>query len=389
MKMEKVVIVDAIRTPMGRSKGGAFRHVRAEDLSAHLMRSLLSRNPSLDAAALDDIYWGCVQQTLEQGFNIARNAALLAEIPHRVPATTVNRLCGSSMQALHDAARAIMVGDARSCLIGGVEHMGHVPMNHGVDFHPGLSRSVAKAAGMMGLTAEMLAKIHGISREMQDQFAARSHQRAWAATEAGHFAGEIVAISGHDADGVLKRYDTDEVIRPDTTVESLAALRPAFDPVNGTVTAGSSSALSDGAAAMLVMSESLALELGLKPRARIRAMAVVGCDPSIMGYGPVPASQLALKRAGLNTSDIGVFELNEAFAAQTLPCIKDLGLMDKLDEKVNLNGGAIALGHPLGCSGARISTTLLNLMERRDTQFGLATMCIGLGQGIATVFERI
>lgn len=387
--MEKVVIVDAIRTPMGRSKGGAFRHVRAEDLSAHLMRSLLSRNPSLDAAALDDIYWGCVQQTLEQGFNIARNAALLAEIPHRVPATTVNRLCGSSMQALHDAARAIMVGDARSCLIGGVEHMGHVPMNHGVDFHPGLSRSVAKAAGMMGLTAEMLAKIHGISREMQDQFAARSHQRAWAATEAGHFAGEIVAISGHDADGVLKRYDTDEVIRPDTTVESLAALRPAFDPVNGTVTAGSSSALSDGAAAMLVMSESLALELGLKPRARIRAMAVVGCDPSIMGYGPVPASQLALKRAGLNTSDIGVFELNEAFAAQTLPCIKDLGLMDKLDEKVNLNGGAIALGHPLGCSGARISTTLLNLMERRDTQFGLATMCIGLGQGIATVFERI
>ncbi|MBD8165482.1 acetyl-CoA C-acyltransferase FadA [Erwinia persicina] len=387
--MEKVVIVDAIRTPMGRSKGGAFRHVRAEDLSAHLMRSLLSRNPALNAAALDDIYWGCVQQTLEQGFNIARNAALLAEIPHSVPATTVNRLCGSSMQALHDAARAIMVGDARSCLIGGVEHMGHVPMNHGVDFHPGLSRSVAKAAGMMGLTAEMLAKIHGISREMQDQFAARSHQRAWAATEAGHFAREIVPVSGHDADGVLKRYDTDEVIRPDTTVESLAALRPAFDPVRGTVTAGTSSALSDGAAAMLVMSESLAQELGLKARARIRAMAVVGCDPSIMGYGPVPASQLALKRAGLTISDIGVFELNEAFAAQTLPCIKDLGLMEKLDEKVNLNGGAISLGHPLGCSGARISTTLLNLMERKDAQFGLATMCIGLGQGIATVFERV
>ncbi|WP_421508091.1 acetyl-CoA C-acyltransferase FadA [Erwinia rhapontici] len=387
--MEKVVIVDAIRTPMGRSKGGAFRHVRAEDLSAHLMRSLLSRNSALDAALLDDIYWGCVQQTLEQGFNIARNAALLAEIPHSVPATTVNRLCGSSMQALHDAARAIMVGDARACLIGGVEHMGHVPMNHGVDFHPGLSRNVAKAAGMMGLTAEMLAKIHGISREMQDQFAARSHQRAWAATEAGHFASEIVSVSGHDVDGVLKRYDTDEVIRPDTTVENLAALRPAFDPVNGTVTAGSSSALSDGAAAMLVMSESLAREYGLTPRARIRAMAVVGCDPSIMGYGPVPASQLALKRAGLNVSDIGVFELNEAFAAQTLPCIKDLGLMDQLDEKVNLNGGAIALGHPLGCSGARICTTLLNLMERRDAQFGLATMCIGLGQGIATVFERV
>ncbi|WP_312203784.1 acetyl-CoA C-acyltransferase, partial [Mixta calida] len=184
-------------------------------------------------------------------------------------------------------------------------------------------------------------------------------------------------------------YDFDEVIRSDTNAAGLATLKPAFDPVNGTVTAGSSSALSDGAAAMLVMSESRARELGLKPRARIRAMAVVGCDPSIMGYGPVPASQLALKRAGLSVSDIDLFELNEAFAAQTLPCIKDLGLMEQIDEKVNLNGGAIALGHPLGCSGARISTTLLNLMERRDAQFGLATMCIGLGQGIATVFERV
>ncbi|MFS2223245.1 acetyl-CoA C-acyltransferase FadA [Pantoea sp. B65] len=387
--MEKVVIVDAIRTPMGRSKGGAFRHVRAEDLSAHLMRSLLSRNPALAAASLDDIYWGCVQQTLEQGFNIARNAALLAEIPHSVPATTVNRLCGSSMQALHDAARAIMVGDAQVCMIGGVEHMGHVPMSHGVDFHPGMSRTVAKAAAMMGLTAEMLARIHHISREMQDQFAARSHQRAWAATQAGHFKREIVATYGHDADGVLKRYDFDEVIRPETSVAGLAALKPAFDPANGSVTAGSSSALSDGAAAMLIMSESRAAELGLTARARIRSMAVVGCDPSIMGYGPVPASQLALKRAGLSLTDIDLFELNEAFAAQTLPCIKDLNLLDKIDDKVNLNGGAIALGHPLGCSGARISTTLLNLMEGRDAQFGLATMCIGLGQGIATVFERL
>ncbi|EOT1172644.1 acetyl-CoA C-acyltransferase FadA [Cronobacter dublinensis] len=387
--MEKVVIVDAIRTPMGRSKGGAFRQVRAEDLSAHLMRSLLSRNPALDANDIDDIYWGCVQQTLEQGFNIARNAALLAEIPHCVPAVTVNRLCGSSMQALHDAARMIMTGDASVCLVGGVEHMGHVPMNHGVDFHPGLSRNVAKAAGMMGLTAEMLSRMHGISREMQDAFAARSHQRAWAATQAGHFKNEIMPTSGHDADGVLKRYDFDEVIRPETTAEGLSQLKPAFDPANGTVTAGTSSALSDGAAAMLVMSESRARELGLTPRARIRSMAVVGCDPSIMGYGPVPASKLALKKAGLTASDIDVFEMNEAFAAQILPCIKDLGLMEQIDDKINLNGGAIALGHPLGCSGARISTTLINLMERRDAQLGLATMCIGLGQGIATVFERV
>ncbi|HIB5581180.1 TPA: acetyl-CoA C-acyltransferase FadA [Klebsiella pneumoniae] len=387
--MEQVVIVDAIRTPMGRSKGGAFRHVRAEDLSAHLMRSLLSRNPSLEASAIDDIYWGCVQQTLEQGFNIARNAALLAEIPHSVPANTVNRLCGSSMQALHDAARMIMTGDASVCLIGGVEHMGHVPMSHGVDFHPGLSRNVAKAAGMMGLTAEMLARLHGISREMQDQFAARSHARAWAATQSGAFKAEIIPTGGHDVDGVLKSFNYDEVIRPETTVETLSTLKPAFDPVTGTVTAGTSSALSDGAAAMLLMSESRARELGLKPRARVRSMAVVGCDPSIMGYGPVPASKLALKKAGLSTSDIDVFEMNEAFAAQILPCIKDLGLMEQIDEKINLNGGAIALGHPLGCSGARISTTLINQMERKDAQFGLATMCIGLGQGIATVFERV
>ncbi|GBO48836.1 3-ketoacyl-CoA thiolase [Pectobacterium versatile] len=387
--MEKVVIVDAVRTPMGRSKGGAFRQVRAEDLSAHLMRSLLSRNAALDAREIDDIYWGCVQQTLEQGFNVARNAALLAEIPMNVPATTVNRLCGSSMQALHDAARAIMVGDANVCLIGGVEHMGHVPMNHGVDFHPGLSRTIAKAAGMMGLTAEMLGRMHNISREMQDQFAARSHQRAHSATQSGAFRREIIPTAGHDADGALQRFDYDEVISPDTTVDSLAALKPAFDPVNGTVTAASSSALSDGAAAMLIMSESRAASLGLSVRARIRAMAVVGCDPSIMGYGPVPATKLALKRAGLSLTDIGIFELNEAFAAQTLPCIKDLGLLEQLDEKVNLNGGAIALGHPLGCSGARISTTLINLMESRDAQFGVATMCIGLGQGIATVFERV
>ncbi|MDU5713667.1 MAG: acetyl-CoA C-acyltransferase FadA [Citrobacter freundii] len=364
--MEQVVIVDAIRTPMGRSKGGAFRNVRAEDLSAHLMRSLLARNPALDPTALDDIYWGCVQQTLEQGFNIARNAALLAEIPHSVPAVTVNRLCGSSMQALHDAARMIMTGDAQACLIGGVEHMGHVPMSHGVDFHPGMSRNVAKAAGMMGLTAEMLSRMHGISREMQDAFAARSHARAWAATQSGAFKNEIIPTGGHDADGVLKQFNYDEVIRPETTVEALSTLRP-----------------------MLVMSESRARELGLTPRARIRSMAVVGCDPSIMGYGPVPASKLALKKAGLSTSDIGLFEMNEAFAAQILPCIKDLGLMEQIDEKINLNGGAIALGHPLGCSGARISTTLLNLMERKDVQFGLATMCIGLGQGIATVFERV
>ena len=387
--MNNVVIVDCIRTPMGRSKGGAFRHVRAEDLSAHLMKGLLTRNPQLDANNIEDIYWGCVQQTLEQGFNIGRNAALLAGLPTTVGATTVNRLCGSSMQALHDATRAIIVGDAQSCLIGGVEHMGHIPMTHGVDFHPGLSKTVAKAAGMMGLTAEMLARKYDISRELQDQFGARSHQRAHAATIKGRFTREIFATEGHDNEGILTKHTTDEVIRPETTVATLSQLRPIFDPTHGTVTAGTSSALSDGAAAMLLMDERQARALGLPIRARIKAMAIAGCEPSLMGFGPVPATQKALHRAGLHLDDIDIIELNEAFAAQTLPCIKALGLMDHLDEKINLNGGAIALGHPLGCSGARISTTLINLMEQKQARFGLATMCIGLGQGIATIFERI
>ncbi|BDM62558.1 3-ketoacyl-CoA thiolase [Shewanella sp. NFH-SH190041] len=387
--MKQAVIVDCIRTPMGRSKGGVFRNVRAETLSAELMKALLTRNPKVDANDIEDVIWGCVQQTLEQGFNIARNASLLAGIPKQAGAVTVNRLCGSSMEALHQAARAIMTGMGDTFIIGGVEHMGHVPMNHGVDFHPALANKVAKASAMMGLTAEMLGRMHNISRAMQDEFAVRSHQRAHAASIEGRFANEIVAIEGHDADGALIKVDYDEVIRPETSIESLASLRPVFDPVNGTVTAGTSSALSDGASAMLVMEEEKAKALGLTIRARIKSMAVAGCDPAIMGYGPVPATQKALARAGLAITDMDVIELNEAFAAQSLPCVKDLGLMEVVDEKINLNGGAIALGHPLGCSGARISTTLINLMEYKDAKYGLATMCIGLGQGIATVFERV
>lgn len=386
--MNNAVIVDCIRTPMGRSKNGMYRNVRAEQLSAHIMASLIARNPALKAEEIDDVIWGCVQQTLEQGFNIARNAALLAGIPHSVPAVTINRLCGSSMQALHDAVRAIQTGMGDVYLIGGVEHMGHVPMTHGVDFHPGLSVSVAKAAGMMGLTAELLGKIHGISRAQQDEFGARSHRLAQQASVEGRFANEIVPTEGHDADGVLKLMDYDEVIRPETTVDGLSKLRPAFDPANGTVTAGTSSALSDGASGMLVMSEQKAKQLGLPIRAYIRGMGVAGCDPSIMGYGPVPATKKALKMAGLSITDIDYVELNEAFAAQALPVMKDLGLLDVADQKVNLNGGAIALGHPLGCSGSRIATTLINIMEAKGGKYGLATMCIGLGQGIATVFER-
>ncbi|ART80526.1 acetyl-CoA C-acyltransferase FadA [Oceanisphaera avium] len=387
--LNEVVIVDCIRTPMGRSKGGAFRHVRAEDLSAHLMQGLLARNPALAAADIEDIYWGCVQQTLEQGYNIARNSALLAGLPKEVTGVTVNRLCGSSMQALHDASRAIMVGDGDVFMIGGVEHMGHVPMDHGVDFNPKLALNVAKASGMMGLTAEMLGRMYKVDREQQDAFAVRSHHLAQQATLAGRFANEILPTQGHSADGSLVLFETDEVIRPDTNMESLAKLKPVFDPAHGTVTAGTSSALSDGAAAMLVMSAAKAKALGLTPRARVRAMAVAGCDPAIMGYGPVPAVHKALARAGLTLNDIDLFELNEAFAAQSIAVLKELNLLDKMDEKVNLNGGAIALGHPLGCSGARIATTLINLMESHDAHLGIATMCIGLGQGIATVFERV
>jgi acetyl-CoA acyltransferase len=383
-----VVIIDGVRTAMGRSKGGMYRNVRSEVLSAELIKALFRRNAAADMNEVEDVIWGCVNQTLEQGMNIARNAALLAGLPHTVPGQTVNRLCGSSMQALHTAAAQIMTGQGDVFVVGGVEHMGHVGMMHGIDINPSSSKQFAKASNMMGLTAEVLGRMHGITREMQDKFAVRSHQKAWEATQTGRFRNEIVGIEGHDANGFKVLCEVDEVIRPETTLEGLAALAPAFDPKGGTVTAGTSSAISDGAAAMLVMSYERAKALGLRPRAKVISMAVAGCDPAIMGYGPVPATKKALKRAGLKIEDVKVAELNEAFAAQSLPCVKDLGLMDRMDETVNLNGGAIALGHPLGCSGARITTALLNTMEQKGADIGVATMCIGLGQGIATILER-
>ncbi len=382
-----VVIVDGVRSAMGRCKNGMFRNVRADSLSAELVRALLIRNPGFDPNEVEDVIWGCVNQTLEQGMNIARNIGLLADLPKTVAGQTVNRLCGSSMQAIHTAAAQIATNQGDIFIIGGVEHMGHVGMMHGIDLNPEASKHYAKASNMMGLTAELLGRMNGISREMQDAFGAESHRRAWAATQEGRYKNEIIGVEGHNENGFRVLCEIDEVIRPETTAASLAALRPAFDP-RGTVTAGTSSALSDGASAMLLMSAAKAQSLGLKPRAVIRSMAVAGCDAAIMGYGPVPATHKALKRAGLSMSDIQTVELNEAFAAQGLSVMKALDLLDKQD-KVNLNGGAIALGHPLGCSGARITTTLLNVMEQQGTQFGLATMCIGLGQGIATIIERV
>ena len=382
-----VVIVDGVRSAMGKTKNGMFRYVRADSLSAELVRALVERN-DFDTNDVEDIIWGCVNQTLEQGLNIGRNIGLLAGIPKTAGGQTVNRLCGSSMQALHTAAAQIMTQQGDLFIIGGVEHMGHVGMMHGVDLNPAASKHYAKASNMMGLTAEMLGRMNGITREEQDAFGLESHRRAWEATTEGRFKNEIVGIEGHDEAGRLQLCTVDEVIRPDATMEQMQKLRPAFDPKGGTVTAATSSALSDGASAMLVMSAQKAKDLGLKPRARIRSMAIAGCDAAIMGYGPVPATQKALKRAGLSLDDIQTIELNEAFAAQGLSVLKNLGLTDKQDI-INVNGGAIALGHPLGCSGARITVTLLNAMEQMDTEVGLATMCIGLGQGIATIIERV
>jgi len=384
-----VVIVDAVRSAMGRTRGGGFVNVRAENLSAALVRALFERNPGVPGEEVEDVVWGCVNQTLEQGFNVARAVGLMAGLPKQVAAQTVSRLCGSSMSALHIAAQGVMTGYGDVFVVGGVEHMQHVPMMHGVDINPALSRHMAKASMMMGATAEMLGQVHGVSREQMDAFALRSHQRAHAATVEGRFANEIVPVQGHDEHGALKIIDTDEVIRADASLEALASLPPAFVPRTGTVTAGSSSALSDGASAMLIMSGEKAMALGVTPRARVRSMAVSGCDPAIMGYGPVPASKKALKRAGMSIEDISHVELNEAFAAQSIPVIKDLGLADEVDRKVNMNGGAIALGHPLGASGARILTTLMNVMDQNDGELGLATMCIGMGQGVATVIERL
>lgn len=385
--MTEVVIVDAVRTPMGRSKGGAFRNVRAEDLSAELIKAILARNAALKPADVEDVVWGCVQQTLEQGFNIARNALLKAGLPNTVPGQTVNRLCGSSMSAIHIAAASIKAGVGDVYICGGVEHMGHVAMTHGFDGDPGLSVTQAKAAAMMGLTAEMLTQTHGVNRERQDEFALASHQKAYKAWKDGRFKNEMVAIQGHDANGAPISVDFDEVVRADANLADLGKLKPAFNP-KGSVTAGNSSAISDGASCTLIMSADKAKALGLKPMARIVSMAAAGCNPSIMGIGPVPATQKALKRAGLSIDQIDYFELNEAFAAQSLAVMKDLKLLERMD-RVNIKGGAIALGHPLGCSGARITGALAHVLQEQNAQFGVATMCIGMGQGVATVLERL
>lgn len=384
---KQAVVVGALRTPIGRAhpEKGVFRHVRSDDLATAVVKALIEQT-GISPDEVEDVVLGNTQQQGEQGMDVARNVALMAGLPLATGGTTVNRLCGSSLQALNQASHAIMAGFEDVQIVGGLEHMHHIPMDKDVDINPKLLHRTSKAALHMGYTAEFLAQMHGISREEQDAFALRSHQRASAAQAKGEFEAEIVPVWGTDPDGNRTLIKVDQCVRPDCSAEGLAALKPAFMPGMGTVTAGNSSPLNDGAAGLLIMSDIKASALGLKPIARVVATAVVGVEPAVMGTGPVPATKKVLKRAGLELGDIGLIELNEAFAAQAIACCRMLELDE---EKLNVRGGAIAIGHPLGASGARIATTLLHAMADRKVQYGLATMCIGMGQGIATIFERM
>ena len=385
--MKSAVIVDCCRTPIGRASAekGVFRDVRSDDLAVTVVRALVERT-GIDPTEIEDVVLGNTQQQREQGFNIARIVSLTAGLPSSTAGATINRLCGSSLQALNQASHSILAGGEDVQIVGGLEHMHHIPMDSGIDFNPKLFHVTSKGALHMGITAEFLAQTQGISREAQDEFALRSHQKAAAATAGGEFEREIIAVWGHNESSERVLVTSDQCIRAETSQEALAALKPAFMPVMGTVTAGNSSPLNDGAAALLMMSDEKARSLGLKPLVRVRSTAVAGVEPSVMGTGPVPATQKALQRAGLTLEDIDLVELNEAFASQSLACLQMLGLDQ---EKVNVRGGAIAIGHPLGASGARIATTLIHTMLDRDCTLGLATMCIGIGQGIATIFERV
>jgi len=386
--MKNAVVVDCVRTPIGRAHKdkGVFREVRSDDLAVEVVRALVERT-GIEPAEIEDVVLGNTQQQGEQGFNAARAVALMAGLPMHTGGATINRLCGSSLQALNQASHAIMAGFEDVQIVGGLEHMHHIPMDADLDLNAKLFARTSKAALHMGITAEFLAQSQGISREEQDAFALRSHRRAAAAHARGEFKKEMIPVWGRDEAGERILVDRDQCVRPDTSAEALAALKPAFLPPGlGTVTAGNSSPLNDGAAALLIMSEEKAKSLGLKPLVRVVATAVIGVEPAVMGSGPVPATRKALKRAGMSLRDIDLIELNEAFAAQSIACMRMLELDE---ETVNVRGGAIAIGHPLGASGARISTTLIHNMVDRNATLGLATMCIGVGQGIATIFERV
>jgi acetyl-CoA acyltransferase len=377
-------LIEAKRTAIGKAHPdkGLFRELRADDMLAGLMRGLLAGLDADEAltAAIDDVYIGCVGQHLEQGKNIARLAALLAGLPETVPGTTVNRLCASSLQAFNFAATTIAGGHADLLLAGGVEHMTHVPMQAAIDYHAGLLARYEFPFNNMGLTAEKVAEVYGISRSAQDAFAVESHRRAVAAQQAGQFTREILPLKAGD-----KLADQDQGPRPGTNLEGLAELKTIFKE-NGSVTAGNSSPLNDGASLTLLASEAACQRFGLQRRARVVDFAVVGLDPCQMGMGPVPAIRRLLEKNRLTVADIDLFELNEAFASQAIACCNELQLPAA---KVNPWGGAIALGHPLGSTGTRLITTLLNGLETSGGRYGIASLCIGHGQGMATLIERL
>lgn len=398
--MRDVFVIDAIRTPIGKY-GGVLSSVRPDDLLAHVIRELLARNQSIDSSEIEDVIAGDANQAGEDNRNVARMAALLAGLPVTIPGNTVNRLCASGLQAIMDASRQIMCDDAELIIACGVESMSRAPFVMSKASTP-FQRSAEiydttlgwrfindKLKGLhhpysMGETGENVAKQWDITREAQDTFALSSQQKYFEALERGKWNDEIVPVTVEGAKGVSTTVDTDEHPRK-TTLEKLASLKPAFIK-DGTVTAGNAAGINDGAAAMLLASAEAVKKYGLKPIAKVISMAVAGVDPAIMGIGPVPATQKALKRASLSIANMDLIELNEAFASQALACIHDL----QIDiNKVNVNGGAIALGHPLGCSGVRLSATLVHEMKRRRSKYGLATMCVGVGQGAAVIYESV
>lgn len=399
--MRDVYVIDAIRTPIGRY-GGGLSSVRPDDLAAHVIKTLIERNPNLNLDDIEDVVFGAANQAGEDNRNVARMAGLMAGLPESVGGVTVNRLCASGLQAIMDASRSIMIGEAGIYIAGGVESMSRAPFvmaksdtafnrvpkmydtTIGWRFiNDKLSQKHYPYA--MGETAENVAQKYGITRQEQDDFAYTTQQKYKKAFETGKFKEEIVAVSIPQRKGEPRVIDTDEHPRPETPREKLGTLKAAFKK-DGTVTAGNASGVNDGAAALILADKITVDKLGIKPLAKVKSMAIAGVDPAVMGIGPVPASKKAIERAGLSVSDIDLWELNEAFAAQSIACIRDL---DIDQNRVNVNGGAIALGHPLGCSGARIATTLLYEMKRTNAKYGCATMCIGVGQGAAVVFESL
>ncbi|WP_062236576.1 thiolase family protein [Fictibacillus sp. FJAT-27399] len=399
--MREAVIVDAVRTPIGRYKGG-LKNVRPDDLASIAIKALLERNPNVPAAEVEEVILGNANGAGEDNRNVARMAALLAGLPVEVGGTTINRLCGSGLDAVIYGARAIMANEGDIFIVGGTESMTRAPFvmaKPDAEFPRGDMKMFDTTIGWrfinplfnekygtdsMPQTAENVAQRCGISREAQDSFAAESQHRAQKAIEAGRFNEEIIPVVLKDRKGNETIFDKDEHPRPGTTAEKLSGLKPLF--AGGTITAGNASGVNDGAAVLLMMSAEKAKELGVKPLARYKASAVSGLEPSVMGLGPIEASRKAVQRAGITLEELGLIELNEAFASQSLECIKQLELDQ---QKVNVNGGAIAFGHPLGASGARILTTLIHEMKKRNVKHGLATMCIGVGQGIAAVVENI